>query len=294
MLGQVRMISEQHYIMPYSGIDMHLVKDDSLFDALSSQGEIVFASEEVTLLEVFKQGMTESEWQGALQTIFDLKSVFSSARISKARGLIRHLCGTQYATAQNGALVNNSAPAWNNQIGMEFSLVSPGKFLMGNDADKYAAPKHHVTISNSFSLSRHLVTQRQFLQVVGYNPAAKNNPDAPVDCVSYHEALAFIGLLNKIEMTDYALPTEAQWEYAHQSSNGENAEDSLPISVGQDGIVEWVSDWWGAYPSDEATDPTGPQTGRFRVLRSGSSPAARRGAEPDAKIARVGFRVAHW
>jgi formylglycine-generating enzyme required for sulfatase activity len=36
------------------------------------------------------------------------------------------------------------------------------------------------------------------------------------------------------------------------------------------GVFEWVNDWYGAYTSASATNPTGPATGTYRVLRGGS------------------------
>jgi len=37
-------------------------------------------------------------------------------------------------------------------------------------------------------------------------------------------------------------------------------------------VVEWVADWYGDkyYSSSPATDPAGPTTGEYRVLRGGS------------------------
>jgi len=34
-------------------------------------------------------------------------------------------------------------------------------------------------------------------------------------------------------------------------------------------VWEWVADWYGAYPSQAQTDPTGPETGDRKVLRGG-------------------------
>ncbi|MCL2791357.1 MAG: formylglycine-generating enzyme family protein [Desulfobulbus sp.] len=297
---QVRQINDDHFVMPYNGYDMHLVRNNDLFDALSQQNEIVFGAEEVTLLQVFKEGMTDQEWNNALQTIFDLKSVFPGAKISRARGLIRYLCGTEYATSLNGFFFGNRFSTWNNQIGMQFSFITPGEFLMGTDADQYASPRHNVTISKSFSISRHPVSQQQFERVVGSNPSRIVNPDAPVDCVAYHEALAFIDLLNKIEQAEYRLPTEAQWEYVHhvcdmtaQEAIGKNTIEPMPVIERYMDAGEWVSDWWGAYPADTVSDPSGPEHGRFRVVRKGGSCTARSGAEPDKKMTRVGFRIVH-
>lgn len=35
-------------------------------------------------------------------------------------------------------------------------------------------------------------------------------------------------------------------------------------------VWEWVADWYGPYPSERQTNPTGPQSGDSRVLRGGS------------------------
>jgi formylglycine-generating enzyme required for sulfatase activity len=35
-------------------------------------------------------------------------------------------------------------------------------------------------------------------------------------------------------------------------------------------VWEWVSDWYGSWPSTAATDPAGPTTGDVRVLRGGA------------------------
>ena len=48
-------------------------------------------------------------------------------------------------------------------------------------------------------------------------------------------------------------------------------------------VSEWVSDWYGNYNSNALTDPKGPITGSFRVLRNG-------GWTDDGSRARVSYR----
>ena len=65
-------------------------------------------------------------------------------------------------------------------------------------------------------------------------------------------------------------------------------------------VLEWVNDWFGDYPSGKQTDPTGPSSGRYKVLRGGSwfNPSAfcrvsfRNYMEPDRKNFMFGLRLA--
>ena len=94
----------------------------------------------------------------------------------------------------------------------------------------------------------------------------------------------------------YRLPTEAEWEYSarggeyHKYSGSYNVDEvawytknsgNQTHPVGQKkpngfglydmtgNVWEWVWDWYGAYSSGSQTDPTGTDSGPFRVLRGG-------------------------
>jgi formylglycine-generating enzyme required for sulfatase activity len=94
-----------------------------------------------------------------------------------------------------------------------------GEFLMGSpDSDPNAAsdekPPHQVKV-NSFAIGKYPVTQAQYQAVMGTNPSYfKNNPQNPVECVSWNDAQAFCQKLSQITGKTYRLPTEAEWEYA--------------------------------------------------------------------------------
>lgn len=104
-------------------------------------------------------------------------------------------------------------------------------------------PRHRVRITRGFYLGACAVTRGQFAQFVretGYrtdaerggkayamssgiwadraadwrNPLFEQTDAHPVVCVSWNDAAAFCGWLARKEGLDYALPSEAQWEYA--------------------------------------------------------------------------------
>ena len=65
-------------------------------------------------------------------------------------------------------------------------------------------------------------------------------------------------------------------------------------------VWEWCNDWWyRVYTEDSVTDPEGPSTGTFRLVRGGSwgghdgdcRSANRRNADPDSTNNALGFRV---
>ena len=65
-------------------------------------------------------------------------------------------------------------------------------------------------------------------------------------------------------------------------------------------VLEWVSDWHGDYSSAAVTDPQGPDSGTYRVVRGGSwklsagdaRSAARNGSESGLRGGILGFRCA--
>jgi formylglycine-generating enzyme required for sulfatase activity len=106
-----------------------------------------------------------------------------------------------------------------NGVTLEMVGLPAGQFLMGSpdsdpDASDDEKPQHQVEV-NSFAIGKYSVTQAQYEAVMGTNPSNfKNNPQNPVEMVSWEDAQAFCQKLSQITGKTYRLPTEAEWEYA--------------------------------------------------------------------------------
>ncbi|NCR64980.1 MAG: formylglycine-generating enzyme family protein, partial [Microcystis aeruginosa LG11-05] len=106
-----------------------------------------------------------------------------------------------------------------NGLTLEMVGLPAGQFLMGSpdsdpDAESFEKPQHLVKI-NSFAIGKYPVTQAQYQAVMGTNPSGfENNPQNPVEQVSWDDAQAFCQKLSQITGKTYRLPTEAEWEYA--------------------------------------------------------------------------------
>lgn len=105
-----------------------------------------------------------------------------------------------------------------NSLGMKFSLIPPGRFIMGSPRDeewhREDEVQHSVELSQPYYLGATEVTQKQWKEVMGTDPSFCTGDDLPVDTVTWEEATEFCRKLGKREGKMYRLPTEAEWEYA--------------------------------------------------------------------------------
>jgi formylglycine-generating enzyme required for sulfatase activity/uncharacterized protein YjbI with pentapeptide repeats len=208
----------------------------------------------------------------------------------------------------------------NASVSLEMIWVEPGTFTMGSpltEAGRQAdrEDEHNVSLTRGFYLGKYEVTQAQYEAVMTGNTdylSAKpsnwpNNPNRPVEKVSWDDVQIFLTRLNASEEAagrlptgwSYVLPTESQWEYACRAGTTTayswgnsitSANANYSSNIGQTSNVgyyaanpwgfldmhgnvwEWTADWYNAsYPiGNPVIDPTGPSSGSFRVKRGGA------------------------
>ena len=205
-------------------------------------------------------------------------------------------------------------------ISMEMIFCPPGTFTMGSPTTEAGRQsdrenEHNVSLTKGFYLGKYEVTQAQYEAVMTGNTDSlsatpsqwPNNPNRPVEKVSWADAQIFLTRLNVQQSANipagwaYVLPTESQWEYACRAGtttmyswgndiNATRANYSVSgLSQTRDvgyysanswgffdmhgNVWEWTADWYqqAAYPTgNPVVDPTGPGSGSTRVRRGGS------------------------
>ena len=146
-------------------------------------------------------------------------------------------------------------------VDMEMILVKAGSFKMSlkDDANWKDEKAHDVTLENDFCIGRTEVTQAQYQAVMGWNPAhfREDGAKRPVEMVSWDDAMAFCARLNALGKApagwEFALPTEAQWEFAARGGvkNRNYSRDEREIGCKYSGSDELKEvGWYGDSDSD--------------------------------------------
>jgi formylglycine-generating enzyme required for sulfatase activity len=212
--------------------------------------------------------------------------------------------------------------------GIEFVLIPAQTFDMGTlDGVAGRAPqevRHRVSLTRSYYLGRHEVTQAQWVAVTASNPSHFTGCDrCPVEGVNFFEIEEFIRRMNVRPGPRYRLPTEAEWELGCRAggdglfgggstltSGDANIDGNYPYGgdVGPSrgrttpvgafppnawglfdmsgNVWEWVQDWHCPYAQAGSIDPVGACESPFRVIRGGSW-------KFDGNSARCGLRYTH-
>ena len=215
-------------------------------------------------------------------------------------------------------------------VKLKMVLIPAGKFKMGSPESEKARrndeKQYEVTLTKPFYMGKYEVTQEQWESVMGNNPSSRTKgAKLPVTDVSWEDCQEFIKKLNASTKGGYRLPTEAEFEYACRAgtTTAYSFGDSLtktdanidgasvkavggykPNAFGlydmHGNVWEWCNDWKADYPAGAVTDPKGPATGKYRVLRGGSfgsyvsaaRSSSRFNLTPSSRYFFSGFRLA--
>lgn len=186
-------------------------------------------------------------------------------------------------------------------------FIQGGSFVMGcTQGDPFCEaderPAHVVTLTD-FWLGETEVTQEFWTAIMGTNPSFFKGEQRPVESMTWQDCQDFLRRLNALDVAPgfrFALPTEAQWEYAarggrkssrfafsgapdaefvawHDDNSDRETHDvkgKIPNELGLydmcGNVYECCSDRLAPYTSKDQVNPTGGESSSIRISRGGS------------------------
>jgi formylglycine-generating enzyme required for sulfatase activity len=194
--------------------------------------------------------------------------------------------------------------------------VEGSSFLMGSpikEPERSNDEQQHKETVDDFYIGKFVVTQALWIAIMGNNNGfltklfggsggfITNDPNLPIDNVSWMDCFIFIQRLNYLTGKKYSLPTEVQWEFAarggrksngytYSGSNnieevawyrgnctarrmhvGRKKANELDISDMSGNVMEWCADLYSAYRTNHLDKPITTSNITSRVCRGGET-----------------------
>jgi formylglycine-generating enzyme required for sulfatase activity len=119
---------------------------------------------------------------------------------------------------------------WLREPRIEFVLVPTGRFKMGSPKTEPGhrpeeAPPMNIHMAQPYYIGKYEATQADWKALLAPMESGLRGEDLPVENVSWHDAKKFAGELNRKAGAAedappyFALPTEAEWEYAARAGS---------------------------------------------------------------------------
>ncbi len=183
--------------------------------------------------------------------------------------------------------------------------IPPGRFRMGSPAKEPGrlvseGPVRDVTIAAGFWLGDTPVTQALWEAAMSDNPSRFQDPQRPVEQVSFEDAQRF---LSKADEAPWGkglfLPSEAQWEYACRAGT-ETATYAAPIKILGDNnapVLDAIA-WYGGnsgveFDLKDGFDSSGWPEKQFPHERAGTRKVAQKAPNPWGLYDTLG-NVSEW
>ncbi|MDA8824205.1 SUMF1/EgtB/PvdO family nonheme iron enzyme, partial [Opitutales bacterium] len=146
---------------------------------------------------------------------------------------VADVAGNTATANRTVTVVGNRSVDLNATVAMDMLWVPSGTFTMGSPTTEAGRQsdredEHNVSLTKGFYFGKYEVTQAEYEAVMTGNTDSlsatpsewPNNPNRPVEKVSWADAQVFLTRLNAQQSANipagwaYVLPTESQWEYA--------------------------------------------------------------------------------
>lgn len=154
--------------------------------------------------------------------------------------------------------------AWrvrDNTTNIEMLLAPPGSFVRGcSPSDAHACspeelPPHTVTLTSPFYIGRFEVTQAQWRELTGNNPAYFQPPNvASLELDRPVEQVSWFGVQSFVSQAGMRLPTEAEWEYCYRAgtSTAFHSGPGFPAGTNDDSRVTTIA-WYSGNNGPEGS-----------------------------------------